>query len=999
MRIFGIIWKGARIWLITAASVLILALTVSLILTQNLFLYNMFNTAFGGPERVLKAGDPSQYRYFTPDEDCTDKETTLAKANELNEKICAEGIVLLKNEDGALPLKTEEERTVSVFGKNSVNLVYGGSGSGGANTADAVTLYDSFTASGIKFNPVLKKFYENKSMSGDGRPSNPGMNDPNISNFPTGETPWANYVSAPDVIDSFGSYDGAALVVFSRIGGEGFDLPRSKDGHYLRLDANERELLSQVCGAFDKVVVIVNCATSMELDFLDDPQYGSKIKAALWMGTPGFSGINALGKILCGEVNPSGRLVDTYARDFTRDPTWRNFGNNLEANGNTYKVGSAGTNTGNAYVYYEEGIYVGYRYYETRAHEERKKVLASNPLATEADREAWYDQNVVYPFGYGLSYTTFDWEIADISHEPGAVLGADDEITVTVKVTNTGEYEGKEVVQLYYSAPYEAGGIEKSHVVLGAFGKTDPIPPDGEDNVTLKLKVRNMASYDWDGRTQGDTDYRGYILEGGDYDVRLMKNAHDPSDIPALTFCVADDIKYPADDKTGKNIGNLFDDVNGEMKQNRFVRIMSRADFEGTFPTFGKDKEKSKPSSFFNDLRYTKNDLEDKPWHVAESNMPTYSKTPLSFEQTKIKLHTVRELEYDDNGEGEALWNELLDQLTLGEMSRLIGTGNFNTMQLEGIGKPKTIDPDGPAGFTIFMEMSSTKTVYGTCFYASECVVAATWNTELAQEMGRMIGNEGLWGNARGDGRPYSGWYAPAVNIHRSPLSGRNWEYYSEDGYLSGKMASAVIGGAKEKGVYTYLKHFALNEQETNREGVMTWADEQTMREIYFKPFELAVKEGGTLAIMSSFNRIGKVWAGGNYALLTSLLRQEWGFKGMVVTDFNTNANYMPADQMIRAGGDLNLCQDIQPSDEYTATQISAMRNATRNILYTVSRSNAMNGSGEGVRWGYSTPVWVIIIIWTDVGLVSVLAVWGFFALRKAFKKSRLQASAADRSE
>ena len=388
-------------------------------------------------------------------------------------------------------------------------------------------------------------------------------------------------------------------------------------------------------------------------------------------------------------------------------------------------------------------------------------------------------------------------------------------------------------------------------------------------------------------------------------------------------------------------------------------------------------KKTAKPYSFLSNLGYVKDDSPEQPWYSETT--PEYASRALTAEETTVKLYQLRELEYDDGGEGERMWNELLDQISLQEMSQLIGTGGFSTMQLVGVDKPKTTDADGPSGFVIFMEQSPRKTIYDTCFYASETLLGASFNTELAYRMGRTVGNESLVGNERGEGqRPYSGWYAPAANIHRSPFSGRNWEYYSEDPLLSGKMAANVITGAAEKGTYCYMKHFAVNDQETSREGVLTWANEQAMREIYFRPFEIAVKEGGATAMMSSFNRIGTTWAGGDYRLLTQLLREEWGFKGMVITDFNTNATYMPADQMIRAGGDLNLCQDIQPSADYTATQVTQMRRATRNILYTVSRSNAMNGFGADTVWAYKLPIWQIVL-------------WGVFAVRKAFRKQRAE--------
>lgn len=983
MKIFKTIWKGAKAWLITTVAVLAFLLTASLVLTQVLLIRNTFNTIFGGDRMTLVSGNPDEYEYFKPDEECSSKEVTLEKANLLNEEIAKEGMVLLKNDDNALPLIAENEKKVTVFGKNSVNLVYGGSGSGGADTSAARTIYQSLEDAGFTCNPTVKAFYEKNSLSGSGRPENPGMNGVNLESFSTGETPLSSYTG--EVRGSYASYGGAAIVVISRIGGEGFDLPRSKNGHYLQLDKNERDMIAHACENFDKVVLVINCATSMELGFLTDknhPDYHENLKAAIWIASPGMTGINALGKILNGSVNPSGRLVDIYAKDFTKDPTYRNFGNNV-GEGNEYRYGSsaAGTASGYYYVYYEEGIYTGYRYYETRGF---------------TDGEQWYKDNVVFPFGYGLSYTNFTWTAEEAAHESGSVLKDSDEITVKVKVKNVGNRAGKDVVQLYYTAPYTSGGIEKAHVVLGDFAKTKLIEPGEEDTVELKLPVSDMASYDYKGQNKHDPDYRGYILEAGDYGVSIRKSSHETTGIE-YSYKLDKPYKLDKDSATGNKVENLFDEMSDEMNES-YVTLLSRSDWGGvspddpaksvgTWPTSGATKARVKPSAYFRGLRYEKDDSESQPWYSKDT--PPYSTKTLSKDDTEVKLYMLRDKEYDDGGEGERMWNTLLDGLTLQEMSLLIGTGNFNTMRIDSIGKPRTTDPDGPAGFTIFMEQSALKTVYGTCFYSSECLVGATFNEERAYDMGRMIGNESLWGNARGDGRPYSGWYAPAVNIHRSPFSGRNWEYYSEDPLLSGRMAAKVINGASDKGVYTYLKHFALNDQETNREGILTWATEQTMREIYFKPFEAAVKEGGTTAMMSSFNRLGSTWAGGDYRLLTRLLRDEWGFRGMVITDFNTNKNYMPADQMIRAGGDLNLCQDIQPSSDYTATQVTAMRRAVRNILYTVSRSNGMNGFGESVVWAYHLPMWIVVLILIDVAVFCGLAVWGVFAVRKAFKKSR----------
>ena len=984
MKIFKTIWRGARAWFITTVVLIVFLLVASIVCTQWLLVSNTFNMLFGGERMEAVSGDPSQYEYFKRDEGFSTKAESLSTANKFNEEIVEEGIVLLKNEDDVLPLSGGAK--ITVFGKNSVDLVYGGSGSGSSDTSSAVTLYQALDAAGLECNPEAEAFFKNDSLSGSGRPASPGMNGTNLTFFDTGETNASSYSQA--LKDSLKDYNDAALVVISRIGGEGFDLPSTADFHYLELDEDEKSMLDFVCSQFDDVILIINCASPMELGFLtdpEDPDYHEELRGAVWLSYPGMTGVNALGRVLTGEVNPSGRLVDIYSRDFTADPTYRNFGfNDGSDGGNEYVYGSAGTSSGLRFVYYEEGVYVGYRYYETR--------YITEP---EDTRDEWYEENVVFPFGYGLSYTDFEWTAGEVSIPDGSDITSADTISVTVNVTNNGSRPGKDVIQLYYTPPYYEGGIEKPHVTLGAFIKTDVIQPGETLPYTLELNVRDMASYDCYGLNNTDPSYRGYILEEGAYGISIRHNSHESSGIE-YTYNVESAEKLETDSATGNKVTNLFDESNEEMMQD-YVTQLSRSDWggadpdnpdysTGTWPTSGVTKKTAKPYSFLSNLGYVKDDSPEQPWYSETT--PEYASRALTAEETTVKLYQLRELEYDDGGEGERLWNELLDQISLQEMSQLIGTGGFSTMQLVGVDKPKTTDADGPSGFVIFMEQSPRKTIYDTCFYASETLLGASFNTELAYRMGRTVGNESLVGNERGEGqRPYSGWYAPAANIHRSPFSGRNWEYYSEDPLLSGKMAANVITGAAEKGTYCYMKHFAVNDQETSREGVLTWANEQAMREIYFRPFEIAVKEGGATAMMSSFNRIGTTWAGGDYRLLTQLLREEWGFRGMVITDFNTNATYMPADQMIRAGGDLNLCQDIQPSADYTATQVTQMRRATRNILYTVSRSNAMNGFGADTVWAYKLPIWQIVLICIDCAAVAALAVWGVFAVRKAFRK------------
>lgn len=1008
------IWKYCRVWFLVSAIVIALFFSATMVATQNQFLANTISTVLGGERRVLVSGDPTKYQYFDKDasfrqfdpgvenfnvdengrqlSDKDKKAQALEKARLLNEEIEEEGIVLLKNENNALPLEGDAPR-VSVFGKNSADIVLGGSGSGGGNTEGAIGLYEGLENAGFVLNPELKNFYEGNS-SGSGREANPPIEGGGITGLRIGETPYANYPSS--VKSSYSQYDDAAIIVISRIGGEGFDLPRTmvtsyggvpvegaKEGqHYLELDANEEKLVEEVTKAgFDKVILLVNCSTSMELGFVED---NDGIDAALWIGSPGSSGTNAIGRVLKGEVNPSGRLVDTYVRDFTSDPTFKNFGDNMSSRGNEYT--SAGSPSDYYFVEYEEGLYYGYRYYETRSYQEVYRF---------GEDGGFYEDSVVYPFGYGLSYSTFDWEIVEEKTTPaGTISSPDDEITITVKVTNNGPYAGKDVVQLYYSAPYYNGGIEKSHVVLGDYAKTPLIENDASAEVTLRISVEDMASYDYsDANGNG---FKGYELEQGIYSLYVGRNAHQAWNQPetgslSVNYYVPQTMFYEMDiDGLGDGNDNQFDDVSSYMQ--RYSSGLSRSSFVSTFPTTPTAEDREIAADILNALTFVYDDA-NAPYYAEEA--PQHGKSgqaPQIYELLKEAEDGTYSASFDDE-----LLEEMLNYITVEEMINLIGTANFNTARIDSIGKPATIDPDGPAGFTNFMEVGAA-TVYDTCFYASECVIGSTWNKDLAYDMGVMVGIEGQIGNAKGDGRPYSGWYAPAANIHRSPFGGRNWEYYSEDPLLSGKMGANVVQGAKSKGVYTYIKHFAVNEQETNRDtnGLVTWVDEQTLREIYLKPFQIIVEEGQTTAMMSSFNRIGTTWTGGSYNLITNVLRNEWGFKGVVITDYSVSNPYMPPDQMLRAGGDLYLSQSYLPSDPSalsagmdSATQISLLRRAMKNVLYTVANSCAMNGIGEGVVYRYAMPMWMVWLIIINVVLVAGAAVWGFFAIRKGLKKSK----------
>ena len=1008
-------WKHNKAWAIVTTSVLALLIAIAIVVTQVPLIYLTLNTVIGDERRVLVSGDPSKAQYYETDEGIDSKADALAYANSVNEELCEEGFVLLKN-DGALPLN--EGAKVSVFGINSGDLVYGGSGSAAKDNANGVDLYKSLDNAGIQYSAKLRNFYDSKLAEGRGRSASPAIGA-TINGFATGELALGEYSGGIEAYSE--GYEDAALMVVSRIGGEGYDLPRtmlqtggdndgqpvsgaSRDAHYLELDENEKALLAELCAAdspFQKVILILNTSSSMELGFLKDGTYGPKLSGAVWMGLPGGVGANALGKILTGEVNPSGRLVDTYVRDFMTIPSMQNFGTFINsadqysysgyAYNNAYVVN--GTPQDSHFVEYEEGIYVGYRYYETRGF---------------TDGEEWYQNNVVYPFGYGLSYTDFSWsidegswKIGDTALTDGADLGEADmtkDISVTVNVKNDGDVAGKDVVQLYISAPYYEGEIEKSHVVLGAFAKTELIEPGQTKPVTLTFNLRETASYDYNNANGNEGEGGTYEADAGEYTLYIGTDAHEAwagEELLSISYTLSEDVIFSTDSATGNEVANRFDDVSDHI-----TTYLSRADWEGTFPATPTDDEKNVTREFMNAFSmesYISGEMGvdiGKKWYAEHAPVP--NRRQLGYEETQVKLYELIGKPYTDE-----LWDDLLDQLTVEEMRDLIGIGNFTTNKIVSIDKPKTIDPDGPAGFTQFMTLlEATASVYDTCFYCSETIVGATWNVELAQKMGNAIGNESLIGNERDDGRTYSGWYAPAVNIHRTPFSGRNWEYYSEDGLISGKMAAGVIRGAMDKGVYCYVKHFAVNDQETNRDtgtGLITWLDEQTMREIYLKPFELAVKEGGTTAMMSSFNRIGTVWAGGSYELLTEILRDEWGFNGMVITDYGTSS-YMMTDQMIRAGGDLALFQGRNPSTEgdlYTPSHRAAMRQATKNILYTVVNSNAMNGMGEGIIYRYAMPYWLIAVVVLIVVVAAAFAVWGFFSIRKSVRKLKAASDGA----
>lgn len=914
----------------------------------------LMDTLFGSQRPIYSDEVTSVY----PTQKATNKAEAFANAQEVNLNLAEEGFVLLKNENAALPMN--KGARISVFSKNSVNLSYGGSGSGGFDTSNNKNLYESLNDAGFVTNPTLKSFYES-SQSGPVRTANSSdLDNGDNQKIATAETPQSKYTDA--VKNSYADYSDAALVVITRIGGEGFDLPRyqgdsegavSPDSHYLELDQNEIDLLTAVTdGTFKRVVVVFNTPSSFEATFLKDSAYAAfadKIDAAVWIGFTGSNGITALGEILNGDVNPSGRLVDTWAADFTKNPSFVNFGTGcLPDTTDKYDGGMYYS------VDYEEGIYVGYRYYETRG---------------ETDGEDWYNANVVYPFGYGLSYTTFDWTVGDAS---ASEIELGTTITVPVTVKNTGSVAGKDVVQLYASAPYTLGGIEKAHKVLVGFAKTKLLQPGESETVTVSFDPYSAASYDY--RDANSNGFSGYELETGEYTLYVSRNAHESE--KAIALNLAADVQIGTDPTTDSEVVNRYTDSEDFLDSDwQLDTMLSRADWEGTWPTPQTAQQHAGTDRLYEEIRSEEHnnptdfDSEEYPWFGEEPTLTLRDLLPSAEAEGYEPV-----VSYDDER-----WEELMMGCDEEEMIALINNGAYHTLAMESVGLPATIHGDGPSGFTCFM---SKEQVNGTCQYVSEPVMASTWNINLMNELGEAIGEEGTIGD-KATGQPYSSIYAPGVNIHRSPFGGRCSEYFSEDPFISGMMGAAEVQGIQSRGVLPTVKHFVANEQETHRSigGDLSWLSEQALREIYLKPFEYTVKLGETRGIMTSFNRIGTRWTGGDYRLLTEILRNEWGFNGLVICDFNTIPQYMIPRMMFYAGGSLDLATqqsamwtDCDTSDAGDA--IVLMR-AVKDVMYALVNSNAMNAEVIG----YNPPIWQEYLHWINIGAFTLVGVWLVLAI------------------
>ena len=852
-------------------------------------------------------------------------DATVSKANELAKDVQSEAVTLLKNDDSNLPLSGKK---VNVFGWGSTNPVYGGTGSGSMSKQyKTVSLLDGMKQAGLKTNTELSKLYT------DYRKDRPevGMF---AQDWTLPEVPAKQY--SDKLVSDAKDFSDEAVVVLTRVGGEGADLPtdmkakgityknNSKDyddfqkgESFLQLSKTERDMIDLVTSNFKKVTLVYNGANTFQFDFLNDyPQ----IQSVVWCPPAGQTGFSALGEVLAGETNPSGKTSDTFLKNLTKSVSYNNFGKfeytNMADKAAKYKGFTGDDVTAiPGFVNYSEGIYVGYKFYETASDEGLIN----------------YDDTVAFPFGYGLSYTSFDQKLDSVKYKGGKV-------TVTATVTNTGDKAGKDVVEVYYNPPYTDGGIEKASKNLAGFEKTKELQPGESQKVTVKFDDDDMASYDYKGA-------KAYVLEKGDYDISIQSDSHHVIDHKAIT--VKDTVTYDSDSNThngDKTVAtNQFDDVAGD------VTYLSRADHFANYkeataaPTNFKMSDKAK-ETFYNNSNY-----DPKKFDKDSDKMPT------TGAKNGLKLSDMYGKDYDD-----ADWDKLLDQLTFDDMDNLIANGGYGTQALKSVGKIQLTDADGPAS------LNNNFTGVGSIGFPASTAFACTWNKDLAKQFGEMIGD-------MAHDMHVAGWYAPAMNIHRNAFSGRTFEYFSEDSLLSGVMASSEISGAKSKGVYSFMKHFALNDQETKRtEMLCTWTNEQAMREIYLKPFEMSVKEGGAQAVMSSFNYIGNTYAGADSALLQTVLRGEWGFKGFVLTDYFGGYGYQNADQEVRAGNDSMLATTkiTNHITDKSATSVKAMRQAAHNILYTAANSwQYANGEPK-----VATPIWktAMYVAW---GVTAILVI------------------------
>ena len=858
---------------------------------------------------------------------------TNEEAAEVAEEIMEDGIVLLKNES-LLPLN--ETKKLNIFGWESINPAYGGAGSGGINDLyDIVSLNQGLENAGFSINQELVDFYNNYGAD------NPEMSIQKQS-WTLPEPPVDTY--SDELIKSAKEYSDVAVVVLSRKAGEGHnDIPMDvrkaaydnnsdeyddfpEGEHYLQLSQTERDMVDMVCSNFDNVIVVYNGANQFELGFADEyPQ----IKSVVWCPGTGNVGFNALGKVFSGEVNPSGKTPDTFIYDMTTAPWW----NNAEKTEYTNLADMAveGMNAGTAQVYapaftnYVEGIYVGYKYYETAAQEGAID----------------YDKTVQYPFGYGLSYTEFEQKMGELEEKDG-------QISVDVEVTNTGDVAGKDVVEVYYKPPYTNGGIEKSSANLIEFEKTNLLQPGESQTVTVTFSIEDMASYD-------ENNAKAYVLEKGDYVISINSDSHTVLD--QKTYTADKDVVYKGENKRASDdtaATNVFEDAKGD------ITYLSRADHFANY-----EEATAAPASAELGEPYVSeyhlNSNFDKTTYLNDEDV-----MPTTGADNGLTLADMRDADYDD-----PRWEKLLDQLTVDEMANMIAMAGYQTAAMDSVGKVATLDFDGPAA------INNNFTGVGSIGFPIEVVVASTWNKELAQAWGECMGKISQEMGAEG-------WYAPGMNTHRTAFGARNYEYFSEDGVLAGNMGAKAVEGARKYGVYSYIKHFAL--YEGNAKMVSVWSNEQAIREIYLKPFEISVKQGGANAVMVSWSFLGDKWTGESSNLMNTVLRDEWGFRGMALTDFfrNNGHGFMNADAALANGVDAMLStfngEENNVANPEHPTSVLQMRNACKNVMYTVVSSWAYDGEHEetGMENWKKAGIGIDIVIVLFMAGMEVLVIRGY---------------------
>ena len=966
--------KNRRIAYLAASGAVVLALLGGATIAANIQSNNL-DLLLGRGKQHVKDNSSLDANYI--DFKFDNQDDALKNAQRMTQLTAEEGMTLLKNDDNALPLAASEG--VTVLGYYSWHNNMSG-GEDPATTNGAISLGKGLeNGLGDKFNTATRDLYN--AVSGD----------------------FADPATALASAESTFSQFPVAVITLKRNSGEGNDQSLNAGGAEqnrsgLVITNAELKLIDYASKHFEKVIIVVNSANAMELGWLQesdpnmnagiytDPytstQYDfTKVKAAIWAGCCGSQGGTALYNILSGKVNPSGHLVDTYVRDLRNDPTYQNFGSYVYENSdemNSYQDETF-------FVEYEEGIYVGYRYYETAAAEAAKGNYAGFDYARE----------VVFPFGYGLSYTTFSQEFVETP-----VFNAEtNEYVFQVKVTNTGSVAGKSVAQIYVNVPWEKGQVEKAHVILGGFGKTKILDAGASETLEIKINRDYFTSYDYKGE-------KAYILDAGEYKFYLSDNAHSWAEIDAMgdsskvlwkenlskkmVFTDKKDGKRPTDkseavNKEDEELNIMFADYTEKDQGEGFAINFTRSNFRDSFPVSPKEDDMVLTNPLA--LKYiAKYDV----W--ADENNPIKEMPTVNVDATSYTLSSMRGVDFND-----PKWDDFMNQFSRDKMVEMVTNGGWNEKADTDNGVPESYDADSPYGY--YAAALSIKNI--NKWYCGDPMVAATFNVELARELGDAFGEE-AHANQLAGGSLITGIYGYGLNMHRSAFGGRNYEYYSEDGVLAGKMAAAEAGGASEKGLITFMKHYCLNDQETNRQknGYCSWVNEQAFREVYLKGWELYMKEStmtikyyeevdgeltnnlvsktmsGATGIMTSYNRIGATWGGASISI-HGILEDEFGFTGTAITDAGGQKNtYMTSDFMLRRGGHLTLTNNGSDGlyDTSSPTAVYHLKDATKHILFNKANSNCVQGISPSASIWYETSPWKsgFVAAWIVVGVLAL---------------------------